>query len=798
MAKNIVLLSDGTGNSSAQLMKTNVWRIYESLQLGDPTRQVACYDDGVGTSGLKPLAILGGAFGVGLKRNVLRLYRFLCEHYEPGDRIYLFGFSRGAFTVRVLNGLICSEGIIKTPRGGMPRPPGGFPAGEDTVFGAELARRARWAYREFRKQFNQTGLLVSVARKVRDVLFRLKEPGKPRYRTQDNHKIDAIEFIGVWDTVDAYGLPVDELTAGVDRWVWPLSMPDLALPKQVKKACHVLAIDDERNTFHPVLWDESEEETATTNIREERLTQVWFAGMHSNVGGGYPDDSLSCVSLQWMTDQVRALPAPAPLMFSRALLTHHAAKKDPLGRIYDSRKGLKGYYRYNPRRIEWLTNGLEHETRFFTEHAGLKTLAALWNYAVNWLSKTILRRPPRESPSVRIARPKIHESVFQRIASAPEAYAPIVLPKEYVVVRADGTIESADKFEAPEARAKRILTQETAWDLVWWRRAAYFTAVGFTAVLLLRPFREGAAAILSMPVDSLAGRALMALGEMLPSFASPIVDYYARLPSELLMFALPILAMSYIGRRLQAKICGRMRRIWLRTTPPPGSGFNELEEAKSVLSRIRSSDAYQAAFAILRRRVLPTITGIAVLLWLAGAINRAPFEVANLAGVFCKDGTPSHDWSSATIATRKMASSEACYSTGVPIIRDERYEIVVTPDGPWMDDTVPAMFPRGFSTWSKDLTMQQRAIFTLAAPFRRSWRDRWFALTARVGSTGADYYRLTDKTSIAAQTSGELFLFVNDAILPIGPGPFGWSSAYYNNNKGSATVAITRQAGAAH
>src|SRR5262245_47385460 len=92
--KNIVLLSDGTGNSAARLLKTNVWRIYEALDLNDPETQVACYDDGVGTAAFRPLALLGGVFGYGLKRNVLRLYRFLAEHYEPGDRIYAFGFSR--------------------------------------------------------------------------------------------------------------------------------------------------------------------------------------------------------------------------------------------------------------------------------------------------------------------------------------------------------------------------------------------------------------------------------------------------------------------------------------------------------------------------------------------------------------------------------------------------------------------------------------------------------------------------------------------------------------------------------
>ena len=111
MAKNILLFSDGTGNSAAKLFKTNVWRLYQAVDTrtspasGQPL-QIACYDDGVGTSSFKPLALLGGAFGVGLKRNVLELYEFVCRSYEPGDRIYAFGFSRGAFTIRVLARII--------------------------------------------------------------------------------------------------------------------------------------------------------------------------------------------------------------------------------------------------------------------------------------------------------------------------------------------------------------------------------------------------------------------------------------------------------------------------------------------------------------------------------------------------------------------------------------------------------------------------------------------------------------------------------------------------------------------
>jgi uncharacterized protein (DUF2235 family) len=96
--KNIILLSDGTGNAANKVWKSNVWRVFESLDLRGDT-QIAFYDDGVGTSSFKPLAILGGAFGWGLKRNVLDIYKFLCVNYKAGDKIYGFGFSRGAFTI---------------------------------------------------------------------------------------------------------------------------------------------------------------------------------------------------------------------------------------------------------------------------------------------------------------------------------------------------------------------------------------------------------------------------------------------------------------------------------------------------------------------------------------------------------------------------------------------------------------------------------------------------------------------------------------------------------------------------
>ncbi len=116
--KNIVLLSDGTGNSAAKEFKTNVWRFYQAVDINPPVSgneppQLVFYDDGVGTENFKPLAYLGLAVGLGLAKNVKDLYTFLCRNYKKGDNIFLIGFSRGAFTVRVLAGLIGQCGLVQ-------------------------------------------------------------------------------------------------------------------------------------------------------------------------------------------------------------------------------------------------------------------------------------------------------------------------------------------------------------------------------------------------------------------------------------------------------------------------------------------------------------------------------------------------------------------------------------------------------------------------------------------------------------------------------------------------------------
>ena len=258
--------------------------------------------------------------------------------YGPwqSDDIFAFGFSRGAFTIRVVNGLICEQGLVS------------YRTEE------ELDRKVATAYRAHRAETFKSRFQVEwVFRKPRN-LFVFAEHDK------NQRPIDHIAFLGLWDTVAAYGLPIDEMTRGVSRYLWPLELPDRQLNPLVRKACHALSLDDERTTFHPLLWDENPEivATGTRGTDSERITQVWFAGVPSNVGGGYPDDSLAHVSLTWILSEARRrgltlkeAPDADPDAFKRVCST-----QDEDGRIYDSRNGLSGYYRYGPRSVAALSD----------------------------------------------------------------------------------------------------------------------------------------------------------------------------------------------------------------------------------------------------------------------------------------------------------------------------------------------------------------------------------------------------------------------------------------------------------
>lgn len=257
MGKNIVVLSDGTSQEGGKKYNTNVYKLFNMAE--DRTKdQIVYYDRGLGT-GLRK--ITGNMSGMGISRNIRDCYQFIFEHFEADDNIFLFGFSRGATTVRSLSGFIHLFGILPHAR-------------------PELIKQAYSIYR------------------IKDTERRQEKADEfiSKHRTMWCR----IKFLGVWDTVAALGLPfkwMDDVVELIPRYRHRFH--NLRLSKSVENACHALAIDDERLTFHPTLWDPEIQDYQT-------MKQVWFCGMHTDVGGGYREPQLSDIVLKWMVEKAQS------------------------------------------------------------------------------------------------------------------------------------------------------------------------------------------------------------------------------------------------------------------------------------------------------------------------------------------------------------------------------------------------------------------------------------------------------------------------------------------------------------
>ncbi len=263
MAKRLVICCDGTWNTPDQAAEgrpcpTNVTKVaLEVAEKGDDGWvQCVYYLRGVGTA--RGERIRGGAFGVGLSRNVREAYRTVVDNYDPGDELFFFGFSRGAFTARSTAGFVRNCGVLKR----------------------QHASRIDEAYKLYRDR-------GAHPRGTESELFRRSYSYEPD-----------ITFIGVWDTVGTLGIPVRGMGWLNKRWAFH----DTKLSSKVRNAFHALAIDEKRGPFHPTLWVPHEDDVHPS---DQRLEQVWFSGVHCGVGGGYADTSLSDIALLWMVQRAK-------------------------------------------------------------------------------------------------------------------------------------------------------------------------------------------------------------------------------------------------------------------------------------------------------------------------------------------------------------------------------------------------------------------------------------------------------------------------------------------------------------
>lgn len=753
-AEKIVILSDGTGNAASSVWRTNVWRIFQALDLRS-NKQAAKYDDGVGTSSFLPLAILGGVFGYGLKRNILDAYEFICRNYDtlPPSKIYLFGFSRGAFTARVLAALVLDQGLVQANTG------------------AELHNGALKAYRAYRaKNYHSIWRIEVPFRLFRDyVLVPIcdKLRGRQSYSKITFTPVPSLEFLGLWDTVAAYGLPIDEMTRGISNWVWPLELPNRVLSDKVKFARHALALDDERTTFHPVLWTEQPPGKPVSPVPEsitgERLVQAWFTGMHANVGGGYPDDALAFVPLYWLIQEAQKCGLSfksAPAADPDALIAM-ASSQDKDGRLYDSRAGLGSYYRYGPRKVFDLCND--------------------------------------PAVGVSIPMPKIHESVFGRIDSGANAYAPIGLPPEYVVLLGDGTVQPLDAttFETPAQAAARHVQQERLWNYVWLRRLAYFATLAASFHLAafwlfhhLRPEHEFTSSV------RLVSEVVRFFESSLPRSVHWWTDWYATNPEWFLAGIAAIALFMSLGSSLSGNIHDGMRVIWQSRGSRSILPDNLVHK---VIYWFRNLRIYRWVIRVGRRHVLPAFFALAIVWIVATALSHLVFNIADSAGAFCA-GSAKAELKAVNLGipqpAKDFSTDTFCAPTGLTVRAGYLYEIVVMIDAPWADDKIPTT-PVGFRT--STLEGVQEWAFRSAILLRRVLFRPWFRLIARIGETGVDEYFLDPvkvrgntpvsfRDTIRAQRSGELFLYVNDAVIGL---PWIYSSFYGpDNNRGSAKVTV--------
>lgn len=275
-SKRIAVFLDGTWNTLGD--NTNVWRLKSLCDSQDPS-QLIYYSAGVGTQlGEK---VRGGLFGYGLDHEITDAFEWLIDHYNEGDKLFIFGFSRGAYTARSLSGFISKCGLLKP--------------------GSPIS--VKQLYDRYRRRVDKT---------IRELVLHAKDAAavpaadleiEERWLLRYSLPIE-VDFIGVWDTVGSLGVPFPmKLNVAKYRFL------DTHLRFSNRRAYHALALDEHRASFAPTLW------TRTTKIGDspaaarplEDVEQRWFVGAHANVGGGYSNDLLAQIPLNWLMSKAAAL-----------------------------------------------------------------------------------------------------------------------------------------------------------------------------------------------------------------------------------------------------------------------------------------------------------------------------------------------------------------------------------------------------------------------------------------------------------------------------------------------------------
>lgn len=380
--RDIVLCCDGTSNEPAG-DATNVVRMFRCLEKSD--RQLVFYEPGIGTAGVlnlwrrradRMMALLAQATGYGLDEHAIAAYSFLCSHYRAGDRISLFGFSRGAYTARVVAGLIHQIGVLRP----------------------EQVNLAPYALKAYKQSSDDDDLAIGW-----------------RFAQAVGARQTSIHLLGLWDTVGSMIAPLkDRIGYGLAHLPYTRSNPSVAHVR------HAMALDERRRMFRLSPWRPGAyrpNRFDTVHVQAQDVKQVWFAGAHGDVGGGHPEpeSGLAKLPLLWMAGEARAL----GLSIESATLRRVGEGKVP--------EGAKTRYS-EPRpdaELHPQPSGGWWVLEYFPKSASLRE----WEARSVWLGRYLPQAEPRPVPP----GSTLHRSVLQRSGAD---YAPVNLtePLESYVV----------------------------------------------------------------------------------------------------------------------------------------------------------------------------------------------------------------------------------------------------------------------------------------------------------------------------------------------------------------------------
>lgn len=371
--KRLVIFCDGTWNRMSAEHPTNVL-IGAQLVLPADTSgvsQITYYDEGVGTTGGRLSTMLAGAFGWGLLDKIEAAYRFLIFNYEPGDEVFIFGFSRGAYTARSLAGLIRKCGIV--PRSHADK--------IQEIF--EFYKDAGTHPDSDEAQYRRMKFSAATVLKESDRQWRLDHGADPAEVAAAQPLI--VRYVGVWDSVGALGIP--QHLPGT--WLFKLGRKyqfhDMELSSTVRAARHAVAIDENRLSFAPTKWSNLDTLNATT-LSGDKYRQIWFPGDHGSVGGGGDIRGLSNDALSWIMEGAEV----EGLALNQEALKNYRDSIDPLAPLSNqsAKPGLSDriYQRADrdgPQQKVLISRSaatrLEYETKS-TDQAPYRpgTLKALW------------------------------------------------------------------------------------------------------------------------------------------------------------------------------------------------------------------------------------------------------------------------------------------------------------------------------------------------------------------------------------------------------------------------------------